>query len=169
MGRYREPQRPGSQYITPTGASRLHKELDELWRVERPRVTQAVSEAAAQGDRSENADYTYGKRRLREIDRRVRFLRKRLDGMVIVDKPPSDPKRVFFGAWVSLEAEDGALSRYRIVGPDEFDAAPGYISMDSPLARVLMKKGLDDDVSVEVPGGTHTYIIVDIEYENTGE
>jgi transcription elongation factor GreB len=167
MSRYREPQRPGSQYITPEGARRLQQELDELWRVERPRVTQAVSEAAAQGDRSENAEYTYGKRRLREIDRRVRFLRKRLDGMVIVDKPPSDPKRVFFGAWVSLESEDGALTRHRIVGPDEFDAAPGYISMDSPLARALMKKGLDDEVTVEVPGGQRKFVIVDIEYEKS--
>ena len=164
MGRYREPQRPGSQYITPAGARRLHDELDELWRVERPRVTQAVSEAAAQGDRSENADYTYGKRRLREIDRRVRFLRKRLDGMVIVDQPPSDPRRVFFGAWVSLESEDGTVSRYRIVGPDEFDAAPGYISMDSPLARALMKKGLDDEVAVESPGGMRTFVVVNVEY-----
>ena len=167
MSRYREPQRPGSQYITPEGARRLQQELDELWRVERPRVTQAVSEAAAQGDRSENAEYTYGKRRLREIDRRVRFLRKRLDGMVIVDKPPSDPKRVFFGAWVSLESEDGTLTRHRIVGPDEFDTSPGYISMDSPLARALMKKGLDDEVTVEVPGSQRKLIIVDIEYEKT--
>jgi len=167
MGRYREPQQPGSQYITPAGARRLQQELDELWRVERPRVTQAVAEAAAQGDRSENAEYTYGKRRLREIDRRVRFLRKRLDGMVIVDKPPSDTTRVFFGAWVSLEAEDGTTARYRIVGPDEFDAAPGYISMDSPLARALMKKKLDDEVSVEVPGGVRTYTIVDVEYETS--
>lgn len=165
MGRYREPEQPGSQYITPAGARRLRQELDELWRVERPRVTQAVAEAAAQGDRSENAEYTYGKRRLREIDRRVRFLRKRLDGMVVVDKPPSDPTRVFFGAWVSLEAEDGTTTRYRIVGPDEFDAAPGYISMDSPLARALMKKKLDDEVSVEVPGGVRTYTIVDVQYE----
>jgi transcription elongation factor GreB len=165
MTRYREPQTPGSKYITPDGARRLKEELDELWKVERPRVTQAVSEAAAQGDRSENAEYTYGKKRLREIDRRVRFLRKRLDGMVVVDKPPSDPRRVFFGAWVSLEDDDGAVSRYRIVGPDEFDAAPGYISMDSPLARALMKKGLDDEVTVEVPGGVRTYVIVDVAYE----
>ena len=167
MTRYREPQTPGSKYITPDGARRLNKELDELWKVERPKVTQAVSEAAAQGDRSENAEYTYGKKRLREIDRRVRFLRKRLDGMVIVDKPPSDPKRVFFGAWVSVEDDDGQLARYRIVGPDEFDAAPGYISMDSPLARALMKKGLDDEVTVEVPGGVRKYIIVDVEYEKS--
>jgi transcription elongation factor GreB len=166
MTRYREPQKPGSKYITPEGARRLNRELDELWRVERPRVTQAVSEAAAQGDRSENAEYTYGKKRLREIDRRVRFLRKRLDGMVIVDKPPSDPRRVFFGAWVSVEDDDGEVARYRIVGPDEFDAAPGYISMDSPLARALMKKALDDEVTVEVPGGQRTYVIVKVEYES---
>ncbi len=167
MSRYREPQTPGSKYITPDGARRLNKELEELWRVERPRVTQAVSEAAAQGDRSENAEYTYGKRRLREIDRRVRFLRKRLDGMVIVDQVPTDPRRVFFGAWVSLEAEDGTVARYRIVGPDEFDAAPGYISMDSPLGRALMKKALDDEVSVEVPGGVRGYVIVAVQYEKT--
>ena len=166
MGRYREPTEPGSKYITPEGARRLNKELDELWKVERPRVTQAVSEAAAQGDRSENAEYTYGKKRLREIDRRVRFLRKRLDGMIIVERPPSDPKRVFFGAWVSVEDGAGDLSRYRIVGPDEFDAAPGYISMDSPLGRALMKKGLDDEVTVEVPGGQRTLVIVDVDYEN---
>ncbi len=165
MSRYREPQKPGSKYITPEGARRLNKELEELWRVERPRVTQSVSEAAAQGDRSENAEYTYGKKRLREIDRRVRFLRKRLDGMVVVDKPPSDPKRVFFGAWVSVEDDDGAVARYRIVGPDEFDIAPGYISMDSPLARALMKKGLDDEVTVEVPGGVRRYVVVEVEYE----
>jgi transcription elongation factor GreB len=165
MGRYRARELPGSQYITPEGARRLHNELEELWRVERPLVTQAVSEAAAQGDRSENAEYTYGKRRLREIDRRVRFLRKRLDGMVVVDKPPSDPRRVFFGAWVTLESEDGTESRYRVVGPDEFDAAPGYISMDSPLARALMKKGLDDEVAVESPGGKRTYVIVDVKYD----
>ena len=166
MGRYREPQIPGSKYITPDGARRLNKELDELWKVERPRVTQAVSEAAAQGDRSENADYTYGKKRLREIDSRVRFLRKRLDGMVIVESAPSDPRRVFFGAWVSVEDDDGEVARYRIVGPDEFDAMPGYISMDSPLARALMKKALDDEVTVEVPGGVRTYVIVKVEYES---
>src|SRR5579871_6784955 len=133
MGRTPPPQAAASKYITPQGAGRLRAELDELWRGERPRVTQAVAAAAAQGDRSENAEYTYGKKRLREIDRRVRFLRRRLEGMVIVDQPPSDPTRVFFGAWVVLEGEDGARSRYRIVGPDEFDMAPGYISMDSPL------------------------------------
>src|SRR5262245_36730028 len=151
MARFRTLISAGSKYITPEGAQRLRAELDELWRVERPRVTRAVAEAAAQGDRSENAEYTYGKRRLREIDRRVRHLRKRLEGMVIVDKPPSDLHRVFFGAWISLQLRDGEIVRYRIVGPDEFDREPGYISMDSPLARALLGKRLDDEVSVEVP------------------
>src|SRR5437868_14821997 len=127
MTRFRPPQPPGSKYITAEGAHRLREELERLWRVERPQVTKAVSEAAAQGDRSENAEYTYGKRRLREIDSRVRFLRKRLDGMVVVDGPPSDPKRVFFGAWVTLESQDGSESSYTIVRPDEFDMAPASI------------------------------------------
>ena len=165
MARFRPPQPPGSKYITAEGARRLREELERLWRVERPQVTQAVSEAAAQGDRSENAEYTYGKRRLREIDRRVRFLRKRLDGMNVVDQRPTDPSRVFFGAWVLLESEDGAQSSYRIVGPDEFDMAPGYISMDSPLGRALLRKGLDDEVAVELPGGLRTFVIVAIDYE----
>src|ERR1700733_8459864 len=104
MSRFRPPQKPGSQYITAEGARRLREELDQLWKIERPKVTQAVSEAAAQGDRSENAEYTYGKRRLREIDSRVRFLRKRLDGITIVDRVPDDLSRVFFGAWVTLES-----------------------------------------------------------------
>jgi len=164
MTRFRPPQPPGSKYITAEGAHRLREELERLWRVERPQVTQAVSEAAAQGDRSENAEYTYGKRRLREIDRRVRFLRKRLDGMNVVDQRPTDPSRVFFGAWVLLESEDGAQSSYRIVGPDEFDMAPGYISMDSPLGRALLRKGLDDEVAVELPGGLRTFVIVAIDY-----
>jgi transcription elongation factor GreB len=165
VSRYRPAEKPGSQFITPTGELRLKQELDQLWRVERPRVTQAVSEAAAQGDRSENAEYTYGKRRLREIDRRVRFLRKRLDGMTVVDKPPSDRNRVFFGAWVTLEDLDGHQQTYRIVGPDEFDQAPGYISMDAPLARALMRKALDDEVTVQLPGGERVLCIVKIRYE----
>ncbi len=169
MTRFRIPLRAGSKYITPQGALRLRAELDELWRVERPRVTQAVSEAAAQGDRSENAEYTYGKKRLREIDRRVRHLRKRLEGMTIVDKPPSDMQRIFFGAWVSLESTTREIVRYRIVGPDEFDREPGYISMDSPLARALMGKRLDDEVTVETPEGTCIYEIVGVEYLGENE
>ncbi len=164
MTRYRPASPTGSQFITPAGAERLRAELDELWKVERPRVTQAVSEAAAQGDRSENAEYTYGKRRLREIDRRVRFLRKRLDGMVVVSQVPADRRRVFFGAWVTLEDERGEERRHRIVGPDEFDMAPDYISMDAPLARALLRRALDDEVEVQLPGGALRYVIVAIDY-----
>ena len=166
MSRYRPPTPPGSKYITPEGAKRLRDELDQLWHDERPRVTQAVSEAAAQGDRSENAEYTYGKKRLHEIDRRVRFLRKRLEGMTIVDPTASgrrDPTRIYFGAWVQLDA-DGALRWYRLVGPDEFDMAEDYISMDSPLGRSLLGKKLDDDVSVTLPGGTTVFTVVAINY-----
>lgn len=165
MSRYRTPQPRGSKFVTPQGAARLKQELDHLWRVLRPQVTLAVQEAAAQGDRSENAEYIYGKRQLREIDRRVRFLRQRLEGMVVVDAPPSDRSRVFFGAWVQLEDEDGAEVEYRIVGPDEFDATAGFISMDSPLGRALLRKGLDDEVKVELPGGAKTYVIVGVRYE----
>jgi transcription elongation factor GreB len=168
MSRYRPPQPRGSKFITPQGAARLKHELDHLWRVLRPQVTQAVQEAAAQGDRSENAEYIYGKRQLREIDRRVRFLRQRLEGMVVVDAPPTERSRVFFGAWVTVEDEAGEEVEYRIVGPDEFDAAPGYISMDSPLGRALMRKGLDDEVKVELPGGVKRYVVVGVRYEESG-
>lgn len=168
MSRYRPPQPRGSKFITPQGAARLKQELDHLWRVLRPQVTQAVQEAAAQGDRSENAEYIYGKRQLREIDRRVRFLRQRLEGMVIVGAPPSDRSRVFFGAWVTLEDDGGNEVEYRIVGPDEFDAATGLISMDSPLGRALMGKRLDDEVKVELPGGAKTYAVVSVRYEESG-
>jgi transcription elongation factor GreB len=164
MGRFRAPQPQGSKYITAAGAARLRAELEQLWRDERPRVTQAVAAAAAQGDRSENAEYTYGKRRLREIDRRVRFLRRRLEGMVIVTTQPADRRRVFFGAWVELEDEAGVRARYRVVGPDEFDMAPGYISMDAPLGRALLKRALDEEVTVAAPGGSRSYVIVAIEY-----
>jgi transcription elongation factor GreB len=165
MGRFRAREPAGSKYITRRGEQRLRAELQQLWREERPRLTQAVAAAAAQGDRSENAEYIYGKRRLREIDRRVRFLRKRLEGMVVVEQHPADPRRVFFGAWVRLEAEDGRQERYRIVGPDEFDLEPGYISMDSPLGRALLTRRLDDQVSLEAPGGSRLLVIVGIEYE----
>lgn len=164
MSRYRPPSAAASQFITPIGHARLRAELEELWRVERPRVTQAVSEAAAQGDRSENADYTYGKRRLREIDRRVRFLRKRLEGMVVVDATPGDTGRVFFGAWVTLDYDDGEQACYRIVGPDEFDMERDYISMDAPLARALMRRALDDEVDVLLPGGKRRCAIVAVSY-----
>ncbi|HEY6642345.1 transcription elongation factor GreB [Povalibacter sp.] len=166
MSRYRPPTPRGSKFITPEGASRLKQELDHLWRVLRPQVTQAVSEAAAQGDRSENAEYIYGKRQLREIDSRVRFLRQRLEGMTVVDQPPKDRNRVFFGAWVTLEDDDGEESEYRIVGPDEFDVAKRYLSMDSPLGKALLRKARDDEVRVEVPGGMKTYVVVGVRYED---
>lgn len=165
MSRYRPPTPRGSKFITAQGAQRLKQELDHLWRVLRPQVTQAVSEAAAQGDRSENAEYIYGKKQLREIDSRVRFLRQRLDGMTVVTEPPKDRSRVFFGAWVTLEDDAGEPMEYRIVGPDEFDLSQGYISMDSPLGRALLRKALDDEVRVEVPGGARTYVIAAVRYE----
>ena len=166
MSRYRPPSQPGSKFITPAGHERLRAELDRLWRVERPQVTQAVSEAAAQGDRSENAEYTYGKKRLREIDSRVRFLRKRLDGMTVVAKAPTDTRRVFFGAWVTLEDEAGHEQRLRIVGPDEFDMAEHYVSMDAPLPRALLGRRLDDEVAVALPSGERRYVITGIRYQD---
>lgn len=164
MARYRAPVKPGSKYITAEGAQRLRAELDELWRVLRPQVTQAVAAAAAQGDRSENAEYTYGKKQLREIDRRVRHLRKRLDGIVIVDQPPSDPSRIYFGAWVDIEDDSGRQRRVRVVGPDEIDAASEHISMDSPLGRALLGKRVDDELKIEVPGGELEYVVLAIGY-----
>lgn len=164
MGRNRLPQPKGSAYITPEGASRLREELDYLWRVKRPQVTQAVSEAAAQGDRSENAEYIYGKKQLREIDRRIRFLQKRLDALVIVDRAPTDTSRIYFGAWVRLETDRGETVEYRIVGPDEFDLDKGLISIDSPLARALLKKTTDDEVILALPRGRTLYTVLEVRY-----
>ena len=166
MIRYRPPQKAGSKFITPEGAKKLRDELDFLWRKKRPEVTKSVQEAAAQGDRSENAEYIYGKKQLREIDARVRFLRKRLEGMTIVDKPPSDPSRIYFGAWVKVEDDGGVEFEYRIVGPDEFADVKGYISMDSPLARALMRKAVDEEVTIELPTGRRGYVIVEVRYES---
>lgn len=161
-----EPGTPAlrTAYITPEGARRLRTELEQLWTVERPRVTQEVADAAAQGDRSENAEYIYGKRRLREIDRRVRFLSKRLDLLTVVSEPPSDPRRVFFGAWVTVEDEDGDEKTYRIVGADESDLERGFISIDSPVARGLLGKREGDTLTVRVPRGEVEYTIVAVKY-----
>jgi transcription elongation factor GreB len=163
MGRYRAPRPPSAKYITPEGAARLKRELDELWRVKRPAVTRAVSEAAAQGDRSENAEYIYGKKQLAEIDRRVRFLRKRLTGIRVVDQLPSDISKVFFGAWFELESPDGKRE-YRLVGPDEFDFAPNYISVDSPLGRAVLGKGLGAEIVVGTPEGESHYELTAVRY-----
>ena len=165
MGRYRAPQKPGSAYITPAGARALRDELNYLWRTKRPEVTRAVSEAAALGDLSENAEYIYGKKQLREIDRRVRFLSKRLEVLKVVDTTPTDPGRVYFGATVTLETEAGEQSTYRIVGPDEFDLKRGWISMDSPLAKLLLGKALDDEIDAPRAGGSVTSTIVDVHYD----
>ena len=164
MGRYRPPRRRGSKYITPEGEQTLREELHQLWKVERPEVTNVVHEAAKNGDRSENGDYIYGKRRLREIDSRVRFLNKRLDELEVVDRAPADKSKVRFGAWVTLEDEDGTEQRWRIVGPDEFDVSAGKLSMDSPMARAILGKGLDDEVVVRSPSGEQVYYVTDIAY-----
>lgn len=164
MGRYRPPRRRGSTYITPEGEQTLREELHQLWKVERPVVTNAVHEAAKNGDRSENGDYIYGKRRLREIDSRVRFLNKRLDELEVVQRPPDNTGKIFFGAWVTLEDRAGEEQRWRIVGPDEFDLGAGKLSMDSPMARSLLGKELDDEVRVRSPSGEQVYYVTVISY-----
>lgn len=151
-------------YITRAGYTRLEKELRYLWQEQRPQVTQAVSEAAAQGDRSENAEYIYGKKQLRAIDRRIRFLSRRLDALQVVDQPPADPKRAYFGAWVDLETEVGERQRYRLVGPDEIDVEQGWVSINAPLARALLGKRVGDEFFVTTPNGEVNYFIIAIVY-----
>ena len=155
-----------SNYITEEGMRRLESELDTLWREERPRVTREVSVAAAHGDRSENAEYIYGKKRLREIDRRVRFLRKRIDELTVVEMGRQPPGRVLFGAWVTLEDEEGEVRRYRVVGPDEFDADRGWLSMDSPMGRALMGRELDEEFELSRPKGTAAFRVLAISYRD---
>lgn len=155
----------GSAYITREGYERLRAELDQLWHGERPKVTAEVQAAAAMGDRSENAEYIYGKKRLREIDARIRFLSKRLEALTVVEGPPAVPDRVFFGAWASIEDEDGEVSTYRIVGPDESDSSKSYISVASPLARALLGKRQGDDALVRRPAGAVEVTVVAIRYD----
>lgn len=164
MGRYRPPAPKSSLYITRQGYVSLQEELNSLWQ-RRARVTKALAAAAAEGDRSENAEYIYRKKELAGIDRRIRYLQKRLPELKVVATTPSDPGRVFFGAWVTLEDDAGRQVTYRIVGPDEFDSSRGWISMDAPMARALMKKALDDEVRVQTPNGDISYVIVDVRYE----
>jgi transcription elongation factor GreB len=164
MGRYRPPRPKSSAYITPEGEKMLRDELFQLWKVERPEVTNVVHEAAKNGDRSENGDYIYGKKRLREIDSRVRFLTKRLEDLTVVYEKPQDQSHVFFGAWVTLEDEEGNESEYRIVGPDEFNLRENKLSMDSPLAKAILKKSLEDEISVKTPEGEKLYYICAIHY-----
>lgn len=152
-------------YITPGGARALREELDHLWRVKRPEVTRKVSEAAALGDRSENAEYIYGKKQLREIDRRIHYLTKRIDNLEVVDRKPDDQEKVFFGAWIRLEDEEGGISCVRIVGADEFDLKKGWISLNSPMARSILGKRKGDEVLVKRPAGDTGMLIVDVSYE----
>lgn len=156
-------------YITPEGEQALRQELNYLWRVKRPEVTRAVADAAALGDRSENAEYIYGKKQLREIDRRVRYLSKRLEEVRVVNRTPDDPSKVYFGAWVELEDDAGSTVNYRLVGVDEIDLARGHISIDSPLARALLGKRSDDEVRVRTPEGERLYWILRISYVAPGE
>jgi len=165
MGRWRPPAEKSTALITRDGHARLKAELDELWRLKRPEVVKALAAAAAEGDRSENAEYTYRKKQLGEIDRRVRYLSKRLPELRVVEAAPSDPGAIFFGATVEVEDVLSAeTSRYRIVGPDETDARRGWISIDSPLARAMLKKRLDDEFEAQLPGGPRQFAIVAVEY-----
>lgn len=169
MTRWRDPakdprQEPKSNLITVEGAARLRGILDHLSRVKRPALSAKVGEAAALGDRSENADYTYNKKELNRVIARIRYLTKRLDELTVVDRLPADTDRVYFGAFVTLEDDDGEETRIRIVGHDETDTAKRWISVDAPLAKALLGKSLDDEVTVAAPGGDASYIITGIEY-----
>lgn len=152
--------KPG--YITPEGYRRLEEEADRLWNVERPKMAKAVQVAAAEGDRSENAEYQYSKQRLAAIDRRLRFIGKRLKALTIADEQPPDDGRVYFGTWVTLENEHGEAQVYRIVGPDEIDAEKKWISMDSPIGRALLSREVGDEIEVQTPGGRVSAEIVDV-------
>ena len=153
-----------SNYITPEGHKRLREELTYLWKTRRPNIVQAVSEAAAMGDRSENAEYIYGKKLLREIDSRMRFLQKRLNVLTVVDRKPADTSKVFFGAWVEIEDGDGNTVEYRIVGPDEINFEKNYISIDSPMTNAVLGKKEDDEVVVKKPNGTSEFVITAVRY-----
>ena len=165
MGRWRPPAERSTALITREGHDRLKAELDDLWRVKRPEVVKALAAAAAEGDRSENAEYTYRKKQLGEIDRRVRYLSKRLQALRVVDDAPADREAVFFGAEVEVENIDsGDTATYRIVGPDETDAQRGWISIDAPLARAMLKKRVDDEFEAQLPAGAARFAIVEVRY-----
>lgn len=165
MGRWRPPSPTSTALITPDGHALLKAELDDLWRVRRPEVVRALSAAAAEGDRSENAEYIYRKKQLAEIDRRVRYLSKRIPALRVAGHTPTDPECIFFGAVVQLEDLDsGDCTTYRIVGPDETDAAKGMISIDSPMARALLKRRVDDEFEVELPAGKRSFIVAAVRY-----
>ncbi len=166
LGRWRPKQKLSSPYITPGGATALRTEVRYLWRELRPEVVRALSAAAAEGDRSENAEYTYRKKQLGEIDRRIRYIHKRLDVIKIVDRLPADRSKVRFGAEVSLQNDRSESMNYRIVGADETDAGRGWISIDSPVARALLGKSPGDEILVKLPGGQQLLRILEISYQD---
>ncbi len=163
MGRWRPPTPKSSPYITPAGYKMLEDESAALWE-KRNEVAKALAVAAAEGDRSENAEYIYRKKQLREIDSRITYLQQRMPKLTVV-KEVQDKQRVFFSAWVTIEDDDGEESRHRIVGADEFDQHEHYITVDSPLAKSLLGKTLDDEISIELKGTKRNLIITNIEYE----
>ncbi|WP_158885361.1 transcription elongation factor GreB [Rhodanobacter sp. L36] len=166
MSRWRPPAPGSTAIITRDGFERLKAELDHLWHVLRPQVVKALAAAAAEGDRSENAEYIYRKKQLGEIDRRARYLSKRIPALRVAEGAPSDRSLVFFGARIELEnAHTGEALHYRIVGPDETDARLGWISIDSPLARGVLKKRVDDEFAAELPGGTARFAIISVAYD----
>lgn len=165
MGRWRPPAPPSTAMITPEGHGRLKQELDELWRVRRPDIVRALAAAAAEGDRSENAEYTWRKKQLGDIDRRVRYLGKRLEQVRVVDTLPTDRGAIHFGAWFRVEDESGGEREYRIVGPDETHAGSGWISIDSPLARAALGHHADDEIEAELPDGRARFVVVEVRYD----
>lgn len=165
MSRYRPPQAKSSPYITAEGHARLKGEFEQLWRVRRPEVVRALSAAAAEGDRSENAEYIYRKKELREIDGRLKYLTLRLEEIKVVDRAPGDASMVFFAAWVEVADENNDSKTYRIVGADEVDTAKGWISIDSPVARALLGKKEGDVVQVKLPSGESELELVGIRYD----
>jgi transcription elongation factor GreB len=168
MGRYRPPGPPKSPYITRPGYERLRAEQQQLWEKRRD-VVRHLSAAAAEGDRSENAEYIYRKKQLRELDRRIRYLQKRIPSLKVVENRPDSTEQVFFGARVTLEHADGGIMTYRIVGPDEFDPKRNWISVDSPMARALLKRRIDDSVKVDTPQGSVELLILEVTYDAATE
>ena len=164
MGRWRPAPPRSSPYITADGHGQLQAELKDLW-LQRREVVTALSAAAAEGDRSENAEYIYRKKQLREMDRRIRYLQKRLPELKVIRDKPADTTRVFFSAWVTLEDASGKEKTWRIVGADELDPSRGWISIDSPMAHALLRKTVDDEVRVATPQGEQEYFVINISYE----
>ena len=165
MSRWRPPSPNSTALITRDGYERLREEFNDLWRVRRPEVVRALADAAAEGDRSENAEYHYRKKQLGEIDRRLRYLGKRLETLKVVEQPPGDVAVVRFGARIDVEDPDGTVLHYRIVGPDETDAARGWISVDSPLARAVLGKRADDEFDAPLPGGIKRFCVLEVRYD----